>query len=66
MDEPIPCPQCGAPARITERFRLSGTAGLVEHVKTGCVNPHWLTLLAETLAGTQPDPTPAAAEPAPA
>jgi hypothetical protein len=21
MHEPIPCPQCGAPAQITERFR---------------------------------------------
>jgi hypothetical protein len=66
MDGPIPCPQCGAPARITERFRLGSTAGSVEHVKTGCVNNHWLTPLAETFASTQPDPTPAATEPAPA
>jgi hypothetical protein len=65
MDAPIPCPQCGAPARITERFRLSSTAGPVEHVKTGCVNNHWLTPLAETLPCTKPDPTPAA-QPAPA
>jgi hypothetical protein len=43
MHEPIPCPQCGAPAQITERFRLGSTAGPVEHVKTGCVNNHWLT-----------------------
>jgi hypothetical protein len=47
MHEPIPCPQCGAPAQITERFRFGGTAGPVEHVKTGCVNHHWLTPLAE-------------------
>ncbi len=66
MDEPISCPQCCAPARITERFWLGGTAGPVEHLKTGCVNHHWLTLLAETLAGAQPDPTPAATLPAPA
>jgi hypothetical protein len=66
MDEPIRCPQCGAPARITERFRLGSTAGPVEHLKTGCVNHHWLTPLAETLAGAQPDPIPAATEPAPA
>jgi hypothetical protein len=31
MDDPIPCPQCGAPARITECFRLGSTAGPVEH-----------------------------------
>jgi hypothetical protein len=62
MDTPIPCPQCGAPAEITERFQLGSTAGPVEHLKTGCVNNHWLTPLAETLASPQPSPTPAAAE----
>jgi hypothetical protein len=66
MDEPIPCPQCGAPARITGRFRLGSTAGPVEHLKTGCVNNHWLTPLAETLTSAQPDPTSAATQPAPA
>jgi hypothetical protein len=60
MDEAIPCPQCGAPARITERFRLGSTAGPVEHLKTGCVNNHWLTPLAETLAAPLPTTVPAA------
>jgi hypothetical protein len=27
MGELIPCPQGGAPARITERFRLASTSG---------------------------------------
>jgi hypothetical protein len=62
MDEPIPCPQCGAPARITERFRLGSTDGPVEHVKTGCVNHHWLTPLAETLAAPRPATIPTAAQ----
>lgn len=66
MHEPIPCPQCGAPARITERFWLASTAGPVEHLKTGCVNHHWLTPRAETVAGEQPDPIPAAAQLTPA
>jgi hypothetical protein len=67
MDEPIRCSRCGAPARISERFRLVSTAGPVEHLKIGCVNHHWLTPLAETLTGAQPDPTiPAATQPAPA
>jgi hypothetical protein len=67
MDEPIiPCPQCGAPARITDRFRFGSTNGPVEHVKTGCVNNHWLTPLAETLASAQPAARPAAAQLAPA
>ena len=66
MDTPIPCPQCGAPAEITERFQLGSTAGPVEHLKTGCVDNHWLTPLAETLAGALPNPAPAAAEAMPA
>jgi acylglycerol lipase len=57
MDESIPCPQGGTPARITKRFRLGSIAGPVEHLKTGRGNQHRLTPLAETLAGAQPDPT---------
>jgi hypothetical protein len=66
MDEPIPCPQCGAPARITERFWLASTDGPVEHVKTGCVNRHWLTPPAEPVAGAELAPSPAAIQLAPA
>jgi len=47
MPDSIPCPQCGTPAQITERFRLGSTDGSVEYLKTGCVNNHWLTPLAE-------------------
>ena len=43
MHASIPCPQCGSPARITERFWLDSTDGPVEHFKTSCVNNHWLT-----------------------
>jgi hypothetical protein len=59
MDEPIACPQCGAPARITERFWLASTDGPVEHLVTGCVNHHWLTPPAETLARAQAHSSPA-------
>jgi hypothetical protein len=62
MDEPIPCPQCGAPARVTERFRLHSTDGPVEHVKTGCVNHHWLTPPAASLAAAPPATVLAAAQ----
>jgi hypothetical protein len=65
MGEPIVCPQCGASARITERFWLASTDGPVEHLVTGCVNHHWLTPRAETLARAQPDHIPAATQPAP-
>ena len=47
MPDTIPCPQCGAPARITERFWLDATDGPIEHLKTGCLSKHWLTPLAE-------------------
>jgi hypothetical protein len=66
MDEPIACPECGASARITERFWLDSTDGPVEHLVTGCGNQHWLTPPAETLTGAQSDPVPAATQPAPA
>ena len=57
MSDIISCPQCGAPARITERFRLDSTDGPLEHLKSGCVNHHWFTMPAEML-----EPQRAAAE----
>jgi hypothetical protein len=38
MPEKVPCPECGAPARITERYWLESTDGPVEHLKVGCVH----------------------------
>ncbi|HEX8133123.1 MAG TPA: hypothetical protein VF880_06810 [Actinomycetes bacterium] len=49
MPHTIPCPECGAPAQITERFWLDSTDGPIEHLKTGCVNNHWLTPRVETV-----------------
>jgi hypothetical protein len=45
----IPCPLCGAPAEITERFWLDSTDSPIDHLKTGCVSKHWLTPRAETV-----------------
>ena len=45
----IACPQCGAPAEITQRFWLDSTDGPIEHLKTICVSKHWLTPRAETV-----------------
>ena len=42
------------PARITGRFQLGSTDGSVEHLKTGCVNNHWLTPLAEMVERERP------------
>ena len=49
MPDTIPCPQCGAPAQITERFWLDSTGGAIEHLKTGRLSKHWLTPLADTV-----------------
>jgi hypothetical protein len=49
MPDIIPCPECGAPAQITDRFWLDSTDGPLEHLKTGCVNNHWLTPRLETV-----------------
>jgi hypothetical protein len=43
MSDTIPCPQCGAPAEITERFWLDSTDGPIEHLKFGCLSKHWFT-----------------------
>jgi hypothetical protein len=51
MDEPIACPQCGAPAQITQRFWLASTADPVEHLVTA----------ASTTTGSPHEPRPSAA-----
>lgn len=54
MSDTIACPECGAPAWITERFWLDSTDGPLEHLKTGCVNDHWFTPRAETVEQERP------------
>ena len=53
MPDSVPSFQCGAPARITERFWLDSTDGPVEHLKIGWLSKHWFTPPAETI---QPEP----------
>lgn len=45
MSEIIACPDpnCGAPARIVDRWSFGSTHGAVEHVKTNCERGHWFT-----------------------
>jgi hypothetical protein len=45
----IPCPQCGTPAEVTQRFWLNSTDGPIQHLKTICLSKHWLTPRAETV-----------------
>lgn len=61
MPDTILCPQCGAPAQISERFWLDSTDGPVEHAKTGCERGHWFTPTVDSL---HLQPATAAASPA--
>jgi hypothetical protein len=54
MLEIIACPQCGAPAEITDRFWLDSTDGPIQHLQTICVSKHWLTPRAETVHQQRP------------
>lgn len=51
MSEIISCPDpnCGAPARIVDRWSFGSTDGQVEHVKTTCERGHWFTPTVEML-----------------
>ena len=56
MSDTSPCPQCGAPAEITERFWLDSTDGPIQHLKIGCLSKHWLIPLAEMVKAEQVAP----------
>jgi hypothetical protein len=44
------CPECGAPAEVTDRFTLESTDGPMEHVRVMCVRRHWFLMATATLA----------------
>jgi hypothetical protein len=46
----IPCPECDAPAEITDRFRLPSTDGPVELIVVQCVAGHYFRMAADRLA----------------
>ena len=43
------CPECAAPAEITDRFVLESTDGPVDHARVRCVRGHWFLLSVRTL-----------------
>ena len=54
-----PCPGCGAPAEITERFILASTDGPVAHVALSCAGGHHYRMAADRLpAGPSRPPAP--------
>ena len=55
-----PCPGCGVPAEITERFILASTDGPITHVAVCCVGGHHYRMEADRLPA---DPSRAALRP---
>jgi hypothetical protein len=45
----IPCPACGLPAEITERFTLASTNGPVDHIAMACVVGHLFRMAVDRL-----------------
>jgi hypothetical protein len=43
------CPECAAPAEVTDRAVLESTDGPIEHVRVVCVQRHWFLLSTATL-----------------
>ena len=43
------CPECGAPAEVTDRFVLESTDGPIEHLRLQCAGPHWFLMSTESL-----------------
>jgi hypothetical protein len=44
-----PCPQCGLPAEIRERFWLQSTDGPIDHVALSCIDGHHFRMAADRL-----------------
>ena len=49
MGELTACPECSAPAEVTEVVRLGSTHGPVDHARVRCVRRHWFFMPAERL-----------------
>ena len=47
------CPQCGAPAEVTDVFTLASTHGPVPHVALWCASGHHFRMPSERLPGCE-------------
>ena len=52
----VSCPDCTAPAEITERFSLASTDGPVDHIVLFCAGGHHFRMAADMLPVPQPQP----------
>jgi hypothetical protein len=58
------CPECGAPAEVTDRFALESTDGPIEHLRVQCVRGHWFLMSTASLAARIAAPAVPAQRPA--
>lgn len=49
LGELTACPECSAPAEVTETVILGSTDGPVDHARVRCVRRHWFFLPADRL-----------------
>jgi hypothetical protein len=56
MQTLVPCPDCGVPAEITERFRLPSTDGPVDLIALHCAAGHHFRMAADRVPARQPQP----------
>ena len=40
----LPCPECGVPAEVTDRFSLPSTDGPIDHLAMSCAVGHHVNL----------------------
>ena len=45
----LPCPACGSPAEVTDRFALTSTDGPIDHLALRCAARHHFTMLVDML-----------------
>jgi hypothetical protein len=49
LGELTACPECSAPAEVTEVVILGSTDGPVDHARVRCVRKHWFFMPADRL-----------------
>jgi hypothetical protein len=54
MPQLTPCPQCGLPAEIRERFWLQSTDGPIDHAALSCIEGHHFRMAADGLLPAAP------------
>lgn len=41
------CPECFMAAEVVDKYELESSDGLVTHIRTACINRHFITQIAK-------------------